>query len=148
MKARDVMKTHPSVVTPDDPISKAARILRDRNIGMLPVIDNLRDRSLQGVLTDRDIVVRCTAEGHDSKCRVRDHMTTGSLKCVELDTDVSDVAAKMEGFQVRRLPVLGENGELVGVVAHQDLLARLRHGAPRLAEDVDHHGPRPAALAH
>ncbi|MFI5311409.1 MAG: CBS domain-containing protein, partial [Gemmatimonadales bacterium] len=105
MKTRDVMKAHPSVVTADDPIIKAARIFRDRNIGILPVIDDLRHRSLLGVITDRDIVVRCMAAGHGSTCRVRDHMTTGSITCAALDADVTDVIAKMEGFQLRRLPV-------------------------------------------
>ena len=136
MQARDVMKSHPSVVLADDPILKAARIMRDRSIGMVPVVSNLRRRALLGVLTDRDIVVRCTAEGHGPECAVRDHMTSGSLVCVEPDADAKDVADKMEGFHVRRLPVVGPSGAVVGVVALADISRQLKRSAVPCSVDV------------
>lgn len=125
MQARDVMKSHPSVVLADDSIHKAARMMRDRNIGMLPVVSSLRGRSLMGVLTDRDIVVRCIAAGHGPECAVRDHMTSGSLVSVGPDTDAKEVAAKMEGFHMRRLPVVDGAGGVVGVVALADITRQL-----------------------
>lgn len=148
MQVRGVMTTHPSVVTPDDLISRAARILRDRNIGILPVIDNLRDRSLMGVLTDRDIVVRCVAEGHQGGCRVRDHMTRGSVTVAELDADAAEVAAKMEGFQLRRLPVLDEFGKLIGIVSLSDLVRRVPRGERGPLEQPEPFAPRVLAFAH
>jgi CBS domain-containing protein len=125
MQTRDVMKSHPSVVLADDTIQKAARIMRDRNIGMLPVVGNLRYRSLMGVLTDRDIVVRCAAAGHGPDCKVRDHMTRGSIVSVGPDTDAREIAVRMDGFHLRRLPVVDRSGGVVGVVALADISAAL-----------------------
>jgi len=64
MKAREMMTSHPEVVTPKDPISRAAGIMRDRDIGMVPVVDDTSRMSLVGVITDRDIAVRHVADGH------------------------------------------------------------------------------------
>jgi CBS domain-containing protein len=151
MHARDVMKWHPSVVLADDSIQKAAGIMRDRNIGMLPVVGNLRYRSLMGVLTDRDIVLRCTAAGHGPDCKVRDHMTRGSIVSVEPGADVSDVAVKMEGFHLRRLPVVDSGGAVIGVVALADISA---YYPPATTSSnaantfSDHHSRRSATLAN
>lgn len=150
MQARDVMKAHPSVILASDSIQTAARMMRERNIGILPVVGNLRYRSLTGVLTDRDIVMRCSAEGHGPHCTVRDHMTRGALVYVELDADAKEVAAKMEGFHLRRLPVVDARGGVVGVVALADIAARY---APATATSnaantfSDHHSRRAATVA-
>jgi CBS domain-containing protein len=146
MKARDVMRSHPSVALPGDSIGKAARILRDRSIGMLPVLANLRDRSLLGILTDRDIVVRCTAEGHGPECQVRDHMTKGPLVCVEPETEAGEVAARMEGFHLRRMPVVDRDGGVVGIVALADVLEGLRRAAMPRVSAADYGGVRRAAV--
>ena len=139
MKARDIMMTHPSVVTPDDTMAAAARIMRDRNLGVLPVIDDLLSRCLAGILTDHDIVVRCVAEGHEAGCRVRDHMTTARLVWVDADADVSEVAAKMEEAGLRRIPVLDEGHRVVGVVVLADLHVRVRLSNPVLVEELEQH---------
>ncbi|MFI5233084.1 MAG: CBS domain-containing protein [Gemmatimonadales bacterium] len=153
MNARDVMKSHPSVVLAEDSIQKAARIMRDRNIGMLPVVANLRGRSLVGVLTDRDIAVRCNAAGHGPDCKVRDHMTRGAIVSVEPDAHARDIAARMEGFHLRRLPVV-ERGGVVGVVALADITAALAadYGFVSTASNAantfsDHHSRRSETLA-
>jgi CBS domain-containing protein len=148
MQARDVMKAHPSVVLSDDTIHKAARIMRDRNVGMVPVVSNLRYRSLMGVLTDRDIAVRCAAAGHGPECTVRDHMTSGSLVSVDADADAKDVAAKMEGFHLRRLPVVDAAGSVVGVIALADISRQLSDSPGFQSKEVPlRHQPRVAALA-
>jgi CBS domain-containing protein len=151
MQTRDVMKSHPSVVLADDSIQKAARIMRDRNIGMLPVVGNLRYRSLMGVLTDRDIVVRCAAAGHGPDCKVRDHMTRGSIVTVGPDADADVVAAKMEGFHLRRLPVVDRGGGVVGVVALADIprgYARANITSNAANTFSDHHSRRSATFAN
>ena len=139
MKARDVMTAHPSVVLPGDTVSKAAQIMRDRKVGMLPVIDSLWTRNLVGVITDRDIVVRCVSQGDGAVCLVCDHMTRESLTCVDVDADVGDVVACMEAHGLRRIPVLKRDGPMLGVIASTDLVARLR---PSRAP-----GARPAATS-
>jgi len=137
MKARDVMTAHPSVVTPDDTILKATQVMRDRKIGLLLVIDNLQTRQLLGILTDRDVVVRCVAAGHGASCAVREHMTSSHLTSVHLDDDAALVAAKMMRDHVRRIPVLAEGGRVAGVVALADLATRLRPSDPALVERIE-----------
>lgn len=145
MKARDIMMTYPSVVTPDDTMAAAARIMRDRSLGVLPVIDDLLNRCLAGILTDHDIVVRCVAEGHEPGCLVRDHMTTARLVWVGADADVSEVAARMDEAGVRRVPVLDECHHLVGVVVLADLDVRVRSSHPVLVEELEQHLYPPSA---
>jgi CBS domain-containing protein len=137
VKARDIMTAHPSVVTPDDTVEHAARIMRDRHVGMLPVIDSLHHLHLMGIVTDRDIVVRCLAEGHGGACRVRDHMSSQHLQCVAVDADVAEVGSRMRANHLRRVPVLASDGRLVGVIALADLAARLRPSDPVLIETIE-----------
>jgi CBS domain-containing protein len=137
MLARDIMTTHPTVVTPDDPISRAAELMRDRGVGVLPVIDDLQSRRLAGMVTARDIVTRCVAARHAGDCRVRDHMTCTHLEFVGPDSDVSEVVAKMKSAQVRRIPVVADLRGLVGIIAVADLAVRLRPGHPSVVEELE-----------
>ena len=137
MLARDIMTAHPTVVTPGDSIVQAARLMRDRNVGVLPVIGDLRSRRLAGILTGRDIVTRCLAEGHAGGCTVRDHMTDTNLECVAPDSDVSEVVAKMKSAQVRRIPVVADERGLVGIIGVTDIALRLRPGHPSAVEELE-----------
>lgn len=123
MKARDLMTPHPHVVTPDDPVSRAAVIMRDHDVGVLPVVDDLSGMRLRGVITDRDIVVRCTAAKHWPDCAVADHMTLGPLDTVSPAADAHEVMELMKEDRVRRVLVT-EGERLVGVIAQADLARR------------------------
>lgn len=137
MLARDIMTAHPTVVTPGDPIVQAAKMMRDRNVGALPVIEDLQTRRLAGIITARDIVARCLAEMHSADCLVRDHMTHLKLECVSPDDEVNDVVQKMTRAQVRRIPVVdGERG-LVGIIAVTDIALRLRLGHPSVVHELE-----------
>ncbi len=138
------MTAHPSVITLDEPVHRAAQLMRDRRVGMLPVIDNLSDRRLQGILTDRDIVVRCVAEGHGLDCAVREVMTARHLTTVRMDDDVSAVARKMRRDHVRRIPVMADDERVAGVVAVVDLATRLRPADPALVEGLERAVSAPA----
>lgn len=149
MKARDLMAPHPGVVTAGDPLSRAAEIMRDWDVGMVPVVDDTLAMHLLGVITDRDIAVRCVAPRHGGRCCVGAHLTAEPLATVEPDTDVREVMEQMKAHQVRRLPVVA-GGRLVGVVALADL-ARLDGTLDPLEvesvmEGVSRH-PGPAALS-
>lgn len=136
MKARDIMTANPSVVTPDEPVAKAAEIMRELNVGIVPVVDDRQHMRLEGVLTDRDIAVRCVAARHDSRCRVRDHMTTEHLDTVHPDADVSEVIEKMEHERVRRIPVVSDGQHLTGIIAQADLAVKLGPKEPLKVEEV------------
>lgn len=128
MKARDIMTPRPFVVTPADPIAAAAEIMRYEDIGGVPVVDARDRRRLVGLITDRDITTRWVARGHHAPCTVGEVMTPAPLQMVTADTDIGDILAMMEAAEVRRIPVISDDGVLIGIVAEADLAARL---APR-----------------
>jgi CBS domain-containing protein len=114
---RDVMTPSPSTVQADQPAAEAAKLMREADAGMIPVLDN---GDLLGTVTDRDIVVRVVAEGKDPQSTpVREIATTDPVT-VEPDQDVDEALHLMARHQVRRLPVV-EEGRLIGVVAQADV---------------------------
>lgn len=126
MQARDIMTPNPSVVTRSDTIARAATLMRDRHVGMLPVIDDLSSRHLVGVLTDRDIVVRGVASESDLGRLVGDVMTSERLAIAHVDALPEDIADIMKRQQLRRMPVLDERERVVGVISMADLSRRFR----------------------
>ena len=119
MKARDLMTENPECVSEQDTIERAAQLMREHNVGLIPVVDDAG--SLRGVITDRDIAIRHVAEGHESReCKVTEAMTRDGLKTVSPDDDDSTVMARMREGQVRRIPVV-ENDRVVGIIAQADL---------------------------
>lgn len=124
MKAREIMTHRPLAVTPTDPVWKAAEIMKYEDIGGVPVVNRTSGR-LVGVITDRDITVRCVARRHEPACLVGTHMTPEPLRTVHPDADVSEVVKQMEAAEVRRIPVVDEQGILIGIVAERDLVMKL-----------------------
>ncbi len=124
MKARDVMTPNPDVVTPDEPVTRAAEVMRDRNVGIVPVVEDRSSMRLCGVITDRDIAVRHVAQGHPNSCRVKDEVSKERLSTVRPDTDVKDVMDVMKREQVRRVPVVEGDNRLVGIIAQADIAER------------------------
>lgn len=125
MLARDIMTRSPAVVTPDTPVHEAAALMRDRDVGFVPVVDSRDAMRLQGVLTDRDIAVRCVAARQSCDGPVSECMTTGRVDSVGPDTDLHEVVALMERDQVRRIAVVDARGRLVGVIAQGDVALHL-----------------------
>ena len=112
--------------TRETTISGAARLMRDRHVGSLIVIENIDNRlDPVGILTDRDIVIEVLAEDVDPDAvTVGDVMTTAVLKVCEHDS-IFEIAQRMRARGVRRVPVVSKQGELVGVLAQDDILALL-----------------------
>jgi CBS domain-containing protein len=135
MKARDLMSADPMVVTPGDPLLRAACAMRDLDIGMLPVVDSREAMRPVGVVTDRDIVVRHVAAGHVHSCTCAQVMTRAPLVSVPPQANIADVMRKMAVHRVRRVLVV-DGGRLVGVVSAADILAREQRTAPELVERV------------
>jgi CBS domain-containing protein len=118
MKLKELMTPNVEVVKPDALLQEAAKKMRDLDVGVLPVCDG---RRLKGMLTDRDLTVRAIAEGRDPKqTRVEEAMTRDLVYCFE-DQDEQDAALAMQEHQIRRLPILNRNQELVGIVSLGDL---------------------------
>jgi CBS domain-containing protein len=118
MNIRDVMTSNPRTVSPEDTIQNAARIMRDEDTGVVPVVQNGRP---VGILTDRDIVVRAVADGELNRS-VRD-IVSGDIVTARPDMSTKEAAQLMSEHQVRRLPVV-ENDRLVGIVSIGDLAVK------------------------
>lgn len=132
MKVSDIMSGRVVTICQDEPVIAAARLLKRMNLGALPVTD--RAGRLRGMLTDRDIVLRCVASGADAhEVRVGDIMTRGVVTAGP-DTEVGEAARSMGGGQVRRLPVV-EGGKLVGMLSLADMARKCdMEAAAALAE--------------
>ena len=117
MKISEVMTRDVETVTPDQTAREAASFMLQADAGSIPVKDGDR---LIGMITDRDIAVRGVAKGHGPDTPVRDLMSDG-LVCARMDDEVEDIAIKMADAQVRRLPVIDESENLVGIVSLGDL---------------------------
>lgn len=133
MRARDAMTPDPRFVTREGTVSEAASIMRDVDVGLVPVVEDADSRRLEGVITDRDIAVRHVAERHTDDCRVEDHMSK-ELATVSPDDDSDAVMDRMRRHRVRRIPVVEDGSRLVGIVAQANLAVKL--GSER-AEEVE-----------
>jgi CBS domain-containing protein len=119
MQVKDIMTSNVECTQPSATLREAARMMRDLDVGPLPVCGD-NDR-LAGMITDRDITVRGVAEGKDPDATlVRDVMTPSIVYCFE-DQDISDAAHMMEQNQIRRLVVLNRDKRLVGILSLGDL---------------------------
>jgi CBS domain-containing protein len=121
MTAREIMTPNPTVVTQDESISRAACIMRDQAVGMLPVVTDEGSMTLVGLITDRDIVIQHVAGLCSSDCAVSAHMSKGDIATVDEDADAGTVLEVMQTRQVRRVPVTSGSGKLVGVIAQADI---------------------------
>ena len=119
-KAKDVMTQNPQVVTADASVQEAARLMQSEDTGVLPVVESKGALRVVGVITDRDIAIRVVAEGRSS-ATVRDAMSTGVRTCRQ-DDDIKDVMKVMASEQVRRVPIVDDRGELVGIVSQADVV--------------------------
>jgi CBS domain-containing protein len=121
MKAREIMTPDPETVTPDEPVSRAAQIMRTYDIGMVPVVSDRDSKNLIGVITDRDIAVRHVADTHREDCSVGAHMTRDNIETIGETDDAASAMEAMKRREVRRIPVTNKNGKLVGVIAQADI---------------------------
>lgn len=133
MKVQDIMTGEPRSVTPDATAQEAARLMKEMDTGVIPVVESSSSRKLVGVVTDRDIAIRMVAEGRAADCRVSDVMSSGRLATCGPSDDVDRVMETMSREQVRRIPIVDERGSLVGIVAQADII---RKADDRKAEDT------------
>ncbi|GGK99823.1 hypoxic response protein 1 [Sphaerisporangium melleum] len=129
-RAGDIMHSGAECVGEHESLRTAAQMMRDLSVGALPICGD--DDRLKGIITDRDIVVKCCAEGRDL-----DGTTTGELAhglvWVAADSDMEEALMKMEQHQIKRLPVI-ENHRIVGMISEADLAKELPDS--KLAEFV------------
>jgi len=127
---RDMMSSNPCAIDADKPVAYAAKMMRDEDVGLAPVVEGDR---LVGTLTDRDIAIRVVAEGKDPESTSVREVASTDLVTIDPEQNLDEALRLMADHQVRRLPVVEEDGRLVGVVAQADVA---REGDDRRTGDV------------
>ncbi|MBP1940504.1 CBS domain-containing protein [Bacillus luteolus] len=116
MSVRELMTENVATVTPSQTIQEAASIMSEYNVGSVPVVEN---GQLKGIVTDRDIIIRSTAQGMGSSTPVS-HVMSSNLVQGSPSMSVEEATSLMSQNQIRRLPIV-ENNNLVGIVALGDI---------------------------
>ena len=118
---QEVMTRDVQTISTQDTVQRAAQLMDELNVGAIPVVD---DSKLVGMITDRDITVRSVAVGQDpTGTRVGDVMSTDVRTCT-VDQGVEDVLAQMADVQIRRVPVVDDNGQVIGIVSLGDVVTK------------------------
>lgn len=129
----EIMTRDVRVASPQDSVQQAAQCMKDLDVGSLPVCDG---RKLLGMITDRDITIRASAAGlSPTATRVSEVMSPELLWCSE-DASAEEVLRNMGDTQVRRLPVLNADKELVGIVSLGDLAMNANAPAAQALRDI------------
>ncbi len=128
--ARNLMHGGVECVPEHETLDRAAQLMREHNVGSLPICGS--DNILTGIITDRDIVVKCIAVGHDPAMMTAADLAQGAPVWVAADADAETVLRLMEEHAIRRLPVI-EDHQLVGMISEADLATHLP------AEQVAHY---------
>jgi len=134
MKVREIMTEEVATAEPDSTLEELAVLMRDGDVGSIPILD---DGELVGIVTDRDIVVGCVAEGHDPSNMTAEELMSEDLETIEPEADCSDAAQIMARRQVRRLPVL-QAGEFIGMISLGDIAVKVQESdtAADALEDI------------
>ena len=126
MKNSDIMTKDLVYSLPSDMVSDVAKLMKNEDIGPVLIVDDSNDgKRLVGIVTDRDLAIKVVGEGRDpNSTRVEDVMT-GSLVTCRADDDVENAMRAMAQNQLRRIPVVDDSGQLVGIISQADVATRL-----------------------
>jgi CBS domain-containing protein len=114
---QDTMTSNPTRVGPTNTAAEAAKIMKAEDIGSLPIVE---DDRVVGVITDRDLAIRIVAEGRDTETTVGD-IASKDVVTIDPEQTIDEAARLMAEHQIRRLPVVEEDGRLVGILAQADI---------------------------
>jgi CBS domain-containing protein len=129
----DVMTKNPVYCLPTDTAFQAAQLMRDENVGPVPVVESSETKTVIGIITDRDLALKIVAERRHPDARLEDVMTRDPLVCHANDYLQSALDAMADG-KVRRIPVIDDRDRLVGIISQADVA--IRFGIPRTTGQV------------
>lgn len=134
-KCKDVMTQDPVCCLPTDTVSKAAQLMKNENVGSIPVVEDIQTMKLIGILTDRDLALQVVAYERDaSSTLVEDVMTYEVITCRATD-DVQKAVDAMAQHQLRRMPVIDSDHRIVGIISQADVATRVER-SEEIAEMV------------
>jgi CBS domain-containing protein len=124
-KCNEVMTKYPVCCLSNDLATKAAELMKSKNIGSIPVIENEQTHTLVGIVTDRDLTLKIVAKGLDAKyTKVEEVMTRKVVTC-HAEDDLQKALDAMSEHQLRRIPVVDKDNKVVGIIAQADVATRL-----------------------
>lgn len=148
MKVREVMTANPVCCVSTDTAQKAAQVLRDQHVGSLPVTRDQQSRQLVGMITDRDICCSVVADGLDPKSTPIAKYISGDLRTCREDDDLDKCEQAMQEHQVRRIPVVDDQGRCVGIVSQADLALKDKpEKVSRTVAEISKPGPERPTIA-
>ena len=135
---KDLMTRNPISALPEDTAARVAWIMKNEDIGSVPICENQQSKRLVGIITDRDLALQVVAEGRDpNSMRARDVMSRQIVAC-RADDDFQKALEAMEDHQIRRIPVVDDSGRLLGIIAQADVATRsgLKDETAEMLEEV------------
>lgn len=141
MTVQEKMTPHPTCCVPTDTAARAAQLMRTADVGSVPIVKSHSEKKLVGIITDRDLALEVVASGRDANTtRLQDIMTEEPVTC-RVDDDYEDVVRAMSDHQIRRIPVVDDNDNLVGIVSQADIaLTEDAEEVADLVEDISKPG--------
>lgn len=133
MLARNVMTPNPSCCKESDSARQAAKIMKQQDVGSVPIYKDDQDRTLTGIVTDRDLCLSVLAEGKSPDSPLREVMHRNPVACSG-NHSIEDCLSVMQENQIRRLPVVDEQNRCIGIIAQADIALHL--GAEATASTV------------
>jgi CBS domain-containing protein len=124
-KCSDIMTEDVVYCLPNDPVSKVAQLMKKEDIGPVLIVDNERDKTLVGIVTDRDLALKVVGEGRDPQDTKVEEVMTRKLVTCRADDDVESAMSAMAQYQLRRIPVVRDNMKLVGIISQADVATRV-----------------------
>jgi len=119
------MTKDPVCCLPTDSVAQAAELMKSRNIGSIPVIENAKTKKLVGILTDRDLALTIVAVGRDAKSTNVDAVMSFEVVSCLADDDLQKTLDAMEKHQLRRIPIVDHDHRIVGIITQADIATRI-----------------------
>ena len=124
-KCNEVMTKDPVCCLPNDSVAKAAQLMKNENIGSIPVIENEQSQTLVGIVTDRDLALKIVAGALDAKSTTVETVMTHKVVTCHVDDDLEKALGAMAEHQLRRIPVVDSDHKIVGIIAQADVATRV-----------------------
>jgi CBS domain-containing protein len=124
-KCTEVMTKNPVCCLPNDTVSKVAQLMKSKDFGSVPIIENEQTRKLVGIVTDRDLALKIVADGRDPKSTNADEVMTRPVVICRAEDDLQKALDAMSENRLRRIPVVDRNNGIVGIIAQADVATRV-----------------------
>ena len=124
-KCNEVMTKNPVCCLPNDMVAKVAQLMKSKDIGPVPIIENEQTKKMVGIVTDRDLALKIVAEGRDAKSTKAEEVMTRKVVTCRGEDDVQKALDAMSEHQLRRIPVVDNDNRIVGIIAQADVATRV-----------------------